>query len=106
MRGPDSLMKQEFLSYSRNSEYFVSAVISNSYGVSYPVMTIRISPTKNSVSSYIASEQDSISKAISLESQNLEKIIYKENKRINSSKEYRQFSASYGNWEKRITEDV
>ena len=38
LRGDSEVVEQEFLSYSVNSEWFISEVISNSSGVSYPAI--------------------------------------------------------------------
>ena len=89
MRDRTGLLNQNFLSYSVKSKWFVSNVISNSYGVSYPAINsselvelkIVLPPLK---------EQEKIVKQLKIKIQNFDDQIKFETKRVNLLKEYIQ----------------
>lgn len=89
MRDRTGMLNQNFLFYSVKSEWFVSNVISNSYGASYPAINsselvdlkIVLPPLK---------EQEKIVKKLKTKTENFDNQIKFETKRINLLKEYRQ----------------
>lgn len=106
LRDQTGLLNQDFLSFSVRSEWFVSSVISNSYGVSYPAINsselvelkIVLAPLK---------EQEYIVKTLKIKIQNFDNQIQFEIKRINLLKEYRQsLISSVVSGKVRVTEDM
>jgi len=89
LRDRTRLLNQNFLSYSVKSEWFVSSVISNSYGVSYPAINsselvefkIVLPPLK---------EQEEIVKTLKIKIQNFDDQIKFETNRVDLLKEYTQ----------------
>lgn len=106
MRDCTGMLNQNFLSYSVKSEWFVSNVISNSYGASYPAINsselvdlkIVLPPLK---------EQEKIVKKLKIKTHNFDNQIKFETKRINLLKEYRQsLISSFVTGKVRIMEDM
>ena len=106
MRDCTGMLNQNFLSYSVKSEWFVSNVISNSYGASYPAINsselvdlkIVLPPLK---------EQEKIVKKLKIKTHNFDNQIKFETKRINLLKEYRQsLISSVVTGKVRIMEDM
>ena len=106
LRDRTGLLNQNFLSYSVKSEWFVSSVISNSYGVSYPAINsselvefkIVLPPLK---------EQEEIVKTLKIKIQNFDDQIKFETKRVDLLKEYSQsLISSVVTGKVRITENM
>ncbi len=106
LRDRSGLLNQNFLSYSVKSEWFVSSVISNSYGVSYPAINsselvefkIVLPPLK---------EQEEIVKTLKIKIQNFDDQIKFETKRVDLLKEYSQsLISSVVTGKVRITENM
>ena len=106
IRDRTGMLNQNFLSYSVKSEWFVSNVISNSYGASYPAINsselvdlkIVLPPLK---------EQEKIVKKLKIKIQNFDDQIKFETKRINLLKEYsKSLVSSVVTGKVRIMEDM
>lgn len=106
LRDNSGLIEQSYLSYVVKSEWFVSEVIGNSYGVSYPAINssdlvelkITCPPQK---------EQLKIAKYLETQIQQVDRKILLEDKRISLLNEYRQsLVSSVVTGKVRVTEDV
>ena len=89
LRGDSEVVEQEFLSYSVNSEWFISEVISNSSGVSYPAIQASalveikiVVPPLN--------EQKIIFQCLDKNTGQIDALIEKMQKKISFLSEYRQ----------------
>ena len=89
LRGKPKEVNQEFLSYSVRSEWFISEVISNSYGVSYPA----IKPTELVEIKIVVpplSEQSQIAAHLDNRTQQIDALIAAETRRITLLTEYKE----------------
>tara|TARA_Y100000389_G_scaffold86565_1_gene83253 strand:- start:404 stop:1693 length:1290 start_codon:yes stop_codon:yes gene_type:complete len=106
LRDNSGLIEQKFLSYAVKSEWFVSNVISNSYGVSYPAINSSeivelkiVLPPKN--------EQLDIIKFLDTKTFKEDQNILLEKRRISLMKEFRQsLISSIVTGKHRVTEDM
>ena len=106
LRDKSGLIDQRFLSYSVRSEWFVSEVISNSYGVSYPAIN-SFELVKIKIVVPPIDEQARIVDFIDSRISKIDNQIYFEEKRISLLREYRQSLISSAVTGKiRITEDM
>ena len=106
LRDNTGLVDQRFLSYSVRSEWFVSEVISNSYGVSYPAIN---SSELVDIGIVIPSidEQKKIVNFIDLNIKKIDHEIQHEERRKTLIKEYRQsLISSVVTGKVRVTEDM
>ena len=106
LRDNTGLVDQRFLSYSVRSEWFVSEVISNSYGVSYPAIN---SSELVDIGIVIPSidEQKKIVNFIDLNIKKIDDEIQHEERRKTLIKEYRQsLISSVVTGKVRVTEDM
>ena len=106
LRDNTGLVDQRFLSYSVRSEWFVSEVISNSYGVSYPAIN---SSELIDIGIVIPSidEQKKIVNFIDLNIKKIDHEIQHEERRKTLIKEYRQsLISSVVTGKVRVTEDL
>ena len=106
LRDNTGLVDQRFLSYSVRSEWFVSEVISNSYGVSYPAIN---SSELVDIGIVIPSmdEQKKIVNFIDLNIKKIDHEIQHEERRNTLIKEFRQsLISSVVNGKVRVTEDM
>ena len=106
LRDNTGLVDQRFLSYSVRSEWFVSEVISNSYGVSYPAIN---SSELVDIGIVIPSmdEQKKIVNFIDLNIKKIDHEIQHEERRNTLIKEYRQsLISSLVTGKVRVTEDM
>ena len=106
LRDRTGLLDQDFLSYSVRSEWFISSVISNSSGVSYPAINSSELVELKIVLPPL-DEQKSISRTLTSNITSFDRKIQLEKKRIELLQEYRQsLISSVVTGKVRVTEDM